>query len=453
MPNPGQEAGSTAAVNPEFQGIVVLTLVAAVAGIAVGLIGGAFTWILELSFEYLRATLSWLHRETPNLPIPGWLIAMVIAAGLAASARLLVRLAPTAAGSGIQHVEAVMRGEAKPAPFRVLPVKFFGGLLAMSSGMALGREGPTVQMAAVLGNSFASLFRLSPQDRAMLYTAVAGAGLAVAFNAPLAGAAFVIEEVAHAVTLRRITVTLTAIGTSVFVFRLIFGNDAQFVVTDIHLNGVVELCLLTLLGAVLGLGGALYNKTVLAFLAVADHLRRIPPELKAGAIGAMVALAGWIDLGWVGSGERQVQIILNGDLAMGGIVVLFLIRWILGPLSYAGGTPGGLFAPLLLLGASAGALFSGAAGALMAGSVSTTAAFAMVGMAALFAGVVRAPLTGVLLIVEMTQSVALMVPLLLASVSAVLVATVLGSPPIYDTLRERMNRPLTRSDTGREVRR
>ena len=255
MPNPGAHRSIPVSEQPEIRGIVAVTLVAAVAGIVVGVIGGAFAWALHAWFDRALELITWLRRESPQLPIPGFWFAVACSALLAALARFMVRLAPSAGGSGIQHVEAVMRGDALPAPLRVLPVKFFGGLLAMSSGLLLGREGPTVQMAAVIGNSCASLFRLSVQDRAMLYTAVAGAGLAVAFNAPLAGAAFVIEEVARTVSLRRMTVTLTAVGTSVFVFRMIFGNSPQFVVVDIHLTGTVELCLMTALGAVLGLGG------------------------------------------------------------------------------------------------------------------------------------------------------------------------------------------------------
>ena len=108
------------------------------------------------------------------------------------------------------------------------PMEAIGGLFAMSSGLLLGREGPTVQMAAVIGNSCASLIRLSAEDRAMLYTAVAGAGLAVAFNAPLAGAAFVIEEVARTVSLRRMTVTLTAVGSRCMPRRLHQGARMCF---------------------------------------------------------------------------------------------------------------------------------------------------------------------------------------------------------------------------------
>jgi len=357
MPNPGAHRTIPASEELEIRGIVAVTLVAAFAGIVVGVVGGAFAWALHAWFDRALALIAWLRHESTQLPIAG------------------------------------------------------------------------------------------------LCVVVAGAGLAVAFNAPLAGAAFVIEEVARTVSLRRMTVTLTAVGTSVFVFRMIFGNSPQFVVTDIHLTGTAELCLMTALGALLGLGGALYNRTILFFLEAVDRIRGAPPELKAGAIGAVVAMAGWTDLRFFGSGELQVQSILDGNLALGSIALLFAVRWVLGPLSYAGGTPGGLFAPLLLLGASLGALFAGVSNLLVAGSAGQ-AAFAIVGMAALFAGVVRAPLTGVVLIVEMTESVALLAPLLLASVAAVVVASVSRSPPIYDTLRARMklSRAPLDDDPGRASR-
>jgi CIC family chloride channel protein len=427
---------SGTAQDTDVCGLTSVTLVAAIAGAIVGVVGGTFTWLLHASFAHAIEGVNWLRTHSVDWPISGGVIAVALVGLTTALARFVVRIAPSAAGSGIQHVEAVMRGDAAPAPLRVLPAKFVGGLLAMSTGLALGREGPTVQMAAIIGNSCASLFRFNAEDRSMLYTAVAGAGLAVAFNAPLAGAAFVIEEIARVATLRRMVVTLTAIGTSVVVFRISFGNDPQFLVTHIQLNGVTELLLMTLLGAALGLAGALYNRTVLLFLWATDRIPRVPPELIAAVIGMIVATVGWFNLHWIGSGEIQVQSILNGNTSLGGLVTLFAIRWLLGPLSYAASTPGGLFAPLLLLGASGGALFAWMCDSLVPGQ--SAAAFAMVGMAALFAGVVRAPLTGILLIVEMTRSVSLMAPLLLASVAAVVVASRLGSPPIYDTLRERM---------------
>ena len=172
-----------------IKGLIPLTLVAAFAGLFVGLIGGSFRWMLEYSGTLFSGMLTAWRDQSPAQWMPGWLLAMLIGATCVALARSLIRMAPEASGSGVQHVEAVMRHEASPARFRVLPIKYIGGILAMAPGMALGREGPTIQMAGVIGHVCGQISKLARADQFMLYTAVAGAGLSVAFNAPLAGAA------------------------------------------------------------------------------------------------------------------------------------------------------------------------------------------------------------------------------------------------------------------------
>lgn len=414
-----------------------LLLVAALAGALVGFIGGAFRWCLEALYTSLMAFLQWLHMPGNTYGFPGWVWTTLIAAASVALARALVRLAPTASGSGIQHVEAVMHGQADPAPLRALPVKFLGGLLAIGPGLALGREGPTVQMAAIIGTQCGRLARLNRKDRFMLYTAVAGAGLSVAFNAPLAGAAFVMEEVARRVALRPLLVTLTAVATSVGIFRAHFGNLNDFAVTLALSLNWIDILIMTLLGGLCGLLGAAYNRTVIDGLSLFVRAPHIAPELKAAAVGAIVGLLGWWHPEWLGGGEHHVQAIFDGQIALGALFMLLAVRWALGAISYAPGVPGGLFAPLLLVGTALGASMALSL-QILSGYAFDETAFAMVGMAAFFAGVVRAPFTGILLVVEMTGNVTLMIPLLLASVAAVAVATALGNPPIYDTLRARM---------------
>jgi chloride channel protein, CIC family len=167
--------------------------------------------------------------------------------------------------------------------------------------------------------------------------------------------------------------------------------------------------------------------------------RKVSPVVKAGVIGALIGLVAYWQPQWVGGGELQVNTILAGQLGMSALLVLLLVRWVLGPLSYSMGTPGGLFAPLLLVGAATGALFASGANVIMpATDLLSPSAFALVGMAAFFTAVVRAPVTGILLICEMSGTVSLMIPLLIASVMAALVASLLRGEPIYDSLRTRM---------------
>ncbi len=421
------------------QSLVPLLLVAALAGILVGLVGGSFHWLLTHgSSAFLSLLAQW--KADGIFGLPGWVGAMLVAATSIALARWLVTRAPSASGSGVQHVEAVMREQAEPAPFWVLPIKYVGGLLAMVPGLALGREGPTIQMAAVIGTQFGKLFGFTQADRSLLYTAVAGCGLSVAFNAPLSGVAFVIEEVAHRTTMRRVLATLIAVATAMAVYRGYFGNQIELNVGE-FLPATIEAYLLyALFGALLGALGVLYNKSVLLGLNLFNQLSpQTSPVLKAAVVGGGIGLLAYWQPQWVGGGEVQVDNLLAGQLGVTAVLVLLLVRWVLGPLSYSLGTPGGLFAPLLLVGAVFGFLFASMVNlALPATDLLTPNAFALVGMAAFFTAVVRAPVTGILLISEMSGTVSLVTPLLLACVMAALVATLLRGEPIYDSLRERM---------------
>lgn len=419
--------------------ILPLLTVAAMAGVLVGLVGGSFHWLLVHGGQaFLDLLAQW--KSDGLFGLPGWIGAMLIVAVSVALARWLVTFAPSSAGSGVQHVEAVMREQAEPAPLLVLPIKYIGGLLAMVPGLALGREGPTIQMAAVIGTQCGRIFGFSREDRSMLYTAVAGCGLSVAFNAPLSGAAFVIEEVARRTTVRRILTTLVAVATAMAVYRGYFGNDVEFRVDDFLPSSSAELLLYALFGALMGALGVFYNKSVLLGLNLFTEIApNVSPVIKAGLIGALIGLLAYWQPQWVGGGESQVNTLLAGQLGITAVFVLLLVRWVLGPLSYSIGTPGGLFAPLLLVGASVGVLFASGANLMIpANDLLNPSAFALVGMAAFFTAVVRAPVTGILLICEMSGTVSLMIPLLIASVMATLIASLLRGEPIYDSLRARM---------------
>ena len=422
------------------RGLTQLLLVSAFAGALVGLIGGSFHWLLVHGSKGFANMLA-LWKVEGFSGLPGWLVAMIVVGICVGLARWLVTFAPTAAGSGVQHVEAVMREEAAPASFRVLPIKFLGGLLAMVPGLALGREGPTIQMAAVIGTQCGKLFGFKNSDRSLLYTAIAGSGLSVAFNAPLAGAAFVIEEVAHRTTMRRLLATLIAVGTAITIYRAYFGNLVEFNVANLLPGTIGELVAFGLLGAWIGALGVMYNKSVLLGLNIFTHTApNVSPIIKAGVLGACIGLVAYWQPQWVGGGETQVNAVLAGQLGLNTLIILFLVRWVLGPISYSMSVPGGLFAPLLLIGATSGALFATSLNFVVtAPFVLDPIAFALVGMAAFFTAVVRAPFTGVLLIIEMSGSVSLVAPLIVASVMACLVASLMRGEPIYDSLRARMN--------------
>ena len=403
-------------------------------GALAGLVGSAFHFALAAAGRLRGAVLDWAHHH----PAVGWLAPVLLGAGAAFIARWLVRrYAPEASGSGVQRVEAILRGDAGRLNPAVLPIKFVGGVLALGAGLALGREGPTVQMAAILGEAWARIFKLRPEDHRALLAAGAGAGLAAAFNAPLAGAIFVFEELLRRFELRVAVATLSAVSGGLVIMRMLTGDRLVFSVSPIAIDLFPGFFLFLAFGAVLGVLGVVYSRMVVAGLDLADRMQRITPEMLAAMVGGVVGLLAFFAPAAVGGGESQVQAMLDGGHAFITIGILFVVRLVLGPLCYAPGLPGGLFAPLLVIGAAAGLLLGVGAEFLVPALKTPLAAFAAVGMGALFVAVVGAPVTGSALVVEMTGATTLFVPLLTACASALAVPALLGSRPIYDTLRDR----------------
>jgi CIC family chloride channel protein len=412
--------------------LFVLALLAPIVGAMSGLLGVAFRLGLAHGDRLRDALITWAHGQKA---IGFLLVTATCAAGTALAAWLVRRFSPIASGSGIPHVEAVLEAEIPETPFLLIAVKFFGGLLAIGSGLALGREGPTVQMGASSAYLVGKTFRRNWPDCRVLMAAGAGAGLATAFNAPIAGALFVLEELVRRFEPRIAIVALGTSSTAIAVARMFLGDAPDFHVPPLSFPGNGSRLLFFLCGAFIGLVAIAYNHAILSALAAADRLHRWPVELRAAIVGAAVGTLAWIAPGLVGGGDPITQGALDGAGPLALIPLLFLIRFVLGAVSYSVATPGGLFAPLLVLGAQLGLLFGILGRFLFPGLDIQPEAFALVGMAAFFVGVVRAPLTGIVLVTEMTGNVTMLLPMLAACFGAMLLTTLLQNVPIYDSLR------------------
>lgn len=439
MTVPAQQAETT-----EGRGSLArLALLSLVVGGLAGVVGALFRVALERADGWRGALVAWAHGAA----FPGLFCVIAACAAAAALAAFLVRrFSPHASGSGIPHVEAVLRGEAPPAPFVLLPVKFLGGGLAIGSGLALGREGPSVQMGAVIGHLVGDAFGLGWPDCRVLLAAGAGAGLATSFNAPMAGAIFVLEELVQKFEQRIAIAALASSATAIAVAHLILGDAPDFDVAGLRFSPAAG-PLFFIFGGLAGLLAIAYNHVILAAIARAES-RKLPVEIRAGLIGASVGMFAWFAPGAVGGGDALTQRALDGADSLVLVTLLFAFRFAFGAASYSAGTPGGLFAPLLTLGAQSGLLFGAACAKLFPFLDIAPPAFAVVGMAAFFTGVVRAPLTGIVLVTEMTANVALLPPMLAACFSAMLVPAILDQAPIYDSLRERSLRAWRERDSG-----
>lgn len=415
-------------------GLFTLALLSLLAGAASGLLVAVFRLSLDQADRFRDALITWTHGET----LGGLLLVTAICAAATAVAAWLVRcFSPQAEGSGIPHVEAVLRGELPPAPYRLIPVKFFGGLLAIGSGLALGREGPSVQMGASTAHLLGKLFRRHEDDCRVLLAAGAGAGLATAFNAPIAGAVFVLEELLRRFDIRITIATLGASAGAIAAARVLLGDAPDFHVEPLPYPGFGTMPIYLALGLVAGFLGAAYNRVLLGTLAAAERLHRWPLELRAALIGTAVGLTAWFAPNLVGGGDTITQRTLAGTETVAMLSIVFLFRFGLGAVSYAARTPGGLFAPMLVLGSQSGLVFGILCHQWFPTAAPNPSVLGIIGMAAFFTAVVRAPVTGIILVTEMTASFTLLLPMLASCFAAMAVPTLLRDAPIYDSLRER----------------
>ena len=265
----------------------MLAVLALIVGAVSGLVGALFLLLLERADRFRDAVIVWAHSKG----FAGFLVVSIAcAAGTGLAAWLVRRYSPQASGSGIPHVETVLNEDLPQAPFRIIPVKFVGGVLAIGSGLALGREGPTVQMAATIGHLVGKEFRRGWPDCRVLLAAGAGAGLATAFNAPIAGAIFVLEELVRRFELRVAIAALGASATAISVSRVLLGDAADFHVGALAYAGAATRPLYFVLGAVAGLMAIVYNRLLLGTIDTIGQLDRWPVELHAGLIGAAVGM-------------------------------------------------------------------------------------------------------------------------------------------------------------------
>lgn len=427
-------------------------LLALVIGLGVGVMGSAFHYSVDRAFD--------LYAEIARLFSGRGVIAAAVAALLGAtmvglSVVLVRRFAPEAAGSGIQEIEGAMGG-LRPVRWRwVFPVKFIGGVLSMGAGLVLGREGPTIHLGGCIGKIVGEKTKCNTDTMNTLLAAGATAGLSVAFSAPLGAILFMIEEMRHRFKYSFISlhaVILASISANI-VNDQIFGTMPQLPVqlqTWLPNLPPPEDVLFFLpfnliLGALIGILGAGFNTGLLKCLGYSDRFGPRMMLIVASSVGAVVGVLMLIAPEFVGGGEALVKEIFSKSPLVIFLVALLIVRAAMTFLSYSMGVPGGIFAPMLALGALIGMSFGQAAQELFPHVDVHAGSFAIAAMGALFAATVRAPMTGIVLVAEMTASFELLPAMIVTCMTASIVAQSLGSKPVYDLLLERT---LERDENG-----
>ena len=407
---------------------------AAVVGVMAGLLGSAF-----------RICLNWIGNQRTLLVLSLhhlglWAIIFPVLLGIFGSAiavALVEKVAPETAGSGIPHLKAVLHHLRGMRWERIIPVKFIGGITGIGGGLALGREGPTIQMGAACGKMLSEFLGANPRERQTLIAAGAGAGLAAAFNAPLAGMVFVLEEVQRDFTPIVFGASLIASVMSDVVTRFLTGQDPVFHLRGFPIPPLTALPAFLVVGVLAGFLGVAYNRGLLYSLDLFRLIRKWPPGAGGALVGVLVGLTTWFLPRASGGGYQLLDDVFKGNMIFEALIGFFLLRFVLTMLSYGCGAPGGIFAPLLILGALLGVFVGRGTHWAFPGMAYYPVAFAIVGMGAYFSAIVRAPLTGIVLMLEMTGSYQQMLPLLIACFTAYAVADMMGDHPIYEALMER----------------
>lgn len=419
---------------------VAVLVCAAVVGILAGFVGVAFSRAVT-AVQHFRVSV--LHQTE----LSGWellAVAFILSGILAMVGYILVRLyAPEAAGSGIPEIEGALE-ELRPVRWwRVIPVKFIGGMGTLGAGMVLGREGPTVQLGGNIGRMITDLLRLKNSEaRHSLLATGAAAGLAAAFNAPLAGILFILEEMRPQFRYNLISIKAVFIGVIMasIVFRIFNGDDPVIAVGQLANAPVNTLWLYLVLGVLFGLVGVAFNRLVFIFQ---DGFQRIfagrtwRAVAVGGCIGGACGVMALIYSPGSGGGFELIPEAAGGQFTFYALIVMFIVRLLTTLLCFCSGAPGGIFAPMLALGTVLGTAYGVAATDLFPVYGLEPGTFAIAGMGALFAASVRAPLTGIVLVLEMTNNYQLILPMIITCLGATLLAQFLGGKPLYSSILAR----------------
>lgn len=409
----------------------------------VGAFTGALGSIFQLALSYILNWPQKLLRTTFAVDYYIYILIFLIAAGMGAFSYFLVnRFAPESSGSGIPEVEGALLDLRPVRWWRVLPVKFFGGLAALGSGMILGREGPTVQMGANTGKMISDAFKIeNKESEHTLISTGAGAGITTAFNAPLGGILFVFEEMREEFTYTKTSVLAVFTGcvSAAITYHLIIGNISSLIIPTPNAVALSSLWLFIILGVALGLIGSSSNALILF---TRSHLEVFYKKNKIYFVGMGALLAGTFGLlftfnsALAGDGFNIIPKVIEGMYSFYPLFLILLFRFFATIFCFGSGAPGGIFSPTMALGAVIGVLFGLLIQEFLPGHNINFATYAILAMAGLFAATIRAPLTGIVIIMEITNGYALILPLIITCTAATIIAQLLGSSPLYSAILE-----------------
>ena len=404
-----------------------------------GIMVGIFAGLMVCLYRFLLYGSEHVLREYLNVINGNLIYTILFFIALAVMGLLvdwLTKWEVDSAGSGIPQVYAEVKGHMEANWAKVLFSKIVSGVLTALGGLSLGPEGPSVQIGGMAGKGIAKLFKGSKTDELRLILVGSAVGITAAFNAPLAGVIFVFEEINHGFDKTLVFIALVSAIVSDFISKVIFGQSTALTF-PIHNIPLESYWLLIILGILIGLLGYVYNVGMIRSSDMVANLK-IPSWLKfvlVFLVSGVVALT----IPEISDGGHFMMDML--DIAMpslGVLMLLLVLKYLFSMFSFSSGAPGGIFLPILVLGAYIGAVFGSAVVPAFGFEHDLIYKFVVISMAGFFAATVRSPITGVVLIAEMCGSTESLVAMIIVSLIAYVVPTLLGNEPIYESLYDRL---------------
>jgi H+/Cl- antiporter ClcA len=401
-----------------------------------GILVGIFTGLLVVLYRYALERIGDVSvqiyssiAQRPVLIIP-WLLLLLITALIVS---FIIKKEPMVKGSGIPQVEGVLLRQLEVNWLRVIVGKFIGGFLSLGAGLSLGREGPSIQIGAAAGEGISKMLRRPKIEEKYLVSGGASAGLAAAFGAPLAGVMFALEEVHKNFAPLILLTAMSAALTADLVSKEFFGMRPILDFQQLTKIPSYYYLYLIVLGAIVGVLGAVFNFSLLktqdfySKLKTSNHVKMLIPFGVAGLLGLFFPAV-------LGGGNRLIMLLTDNGLGLQVVVALLALKFLFTMVSYGSGAPGGIFLPMLAIGALIGSLYGNLVALLFQVDSMYVNNFIVLAMAGYFTAVVRAPITGCILISEMTGSLNHLLSLAIVSGVAYIVADLLHSRPIYEAL-------------------
>lgn len=415
--------------NPKY--IFRLTLQGVMVGIFAGLMVCLYRYLLYGSEHVLRDYLSIIHGNLLYIFLFFFTLAIM---GLLVD--WLTKWEADSAGSGIPQVYAEVKGHMEANWKKVLFSKISAGVLTALGGLSLGPEGPSVQIGGMAGKGIARLFKGSKTDELRLILVGSAVGITAAFNAPLAGVIFVFEEINHGFDKTLVFIALVSAIVSDFISKVIFGQSTAltFPIYNIPLESY---WILIVLGLLIGLLGYVYNVGMIKSSDFVSNLK-IPSWLKFVLVFMVSGVVALLIPEISDGGHFMMDMLGVAIPSLGVLVLLLVLKYLFSMFSFSSGAPGGIFLPILVLGAYIGAVFGSIVVPAFGFEQDLIYKFIVISMAGFFAATVRSPITGVVLLAEMSGSTESLVAMIIVSVIAYVVPTLLGNEPIYESLYDRL---------------